>query len=38
LTGLEDNVAVSIDHLMPFAIDIDAAQKVHKAFFTLWSC
>lgn len=38
LTGLEDNVAVSIDHLMPFAIDIDAAQKVHKAFFSLWSC
>lgn len=38
LAGLEGDVAVSIYQLMPFAIDIDAAQKVYKAFFRLRSC
>lgn len=38
LAGLEGDVAVSIDQFVPFAIDIDAAQKAYQAFFRLWSC
>lgn len=38
LAGLEGDVTVSIYQLVPFAIDIDAAQKVYQAFFRLWSC
>lgn len=37
LAGLEDDVTVSIYQLMPFTIDINAAQKIYKAFFSLWS-